>query len=101
MRNGSSARVGLAALTDFAVEAARADLSRLLLLAITLVACSTPQTSVTVAPPAPAGPYGLTAADEARIIGLEDRREYDPALVEAWIHHPNPTHRARIALALG
>ena len=35
------------------------------------------------------------------MLALEDRREYDAALVEAWIHHPNPLHRTRIALALG
>jgi len=32
---------------------------------------------------------------------LEDRREYDPAFIEQWVHHPNSLHRSRIALALG
>ncbi len=75
---------------------------KLLLLAITLVACSTTQPPPAVpASATPTGPYGLSASEEARILGLEDRREYDPVLVEAWIHHPNPVHRARIALSLG
>jgi cyclophilin family peptidyl-prolyl cis-trans isomerase/HEAT repeat protein len=43
----------------------------------------------------------MTIAEEARILALEDRREYDPALVAAWVQHPNPLHRQRIALALG
>ncbi len=46
-------------------------------------------------------PYGFTIEEEARLLSLEDRREYDPAFVEAWVHHPNSLHRARIALALG
>ena len=52
------------------------------------------------APPTPNEPYGITVEEEARILQLEDRREYDAALVERWIRHPNPLHRARIALAL-
>src|SRR5207237_2599587 len=56
-------------------------------------------------PPAPApqpqAPYGFTVDEEARILRLEDRREYDPTLVQQWVHHPNSLHRARIALALG
>src|SRR5438034_832281 len=52
------------------------------------------------APPTPSEPYGFTVEEEARILQLEDRREYDAALVERWIRHPNPLHRARIALAL-
>jgi cyclophilin family peptidyl-prolyl cis-trans isomerase/HEAT repeat protein len=36
-----------------------------------------------------------------RILQVEDRREYVPALVEWGIHHPNALHRARMALALG
>jgi len=43
----------------------------------------------------------MTVAEEARIFALEDRREFDPALVAAWVQHPNPLHRLRIALALG
>lgn len=48
-----------------------------------------------------AGPYGMTVAEEARILALEDRREYDPAVVATFVNHPNALHRARIALALG
>jgi cyclophilin family peptidyl-prolyl cis-trans isomerase/HEAT repeat protein/thiol-disulfide isomerase/thioredoxin len=43
---------------------------------------------------------GLTVQDEARILALEDRREYDPALVAAWVKNPNILHRVRIAQAL-
>src|SRR5205807_6703664 len=66
----------------------------------TAVACSSspPATRPAAEPPQP---YGLTVEEEARVLALEDRREYDQALVDAWIHHPNPLHRARIALALG
>ena len=35
------------------------------------------------------------------MLALEDRREYDATIVDQWIHHPNPLHRVRIALALG
>ena len=45
--------------------------------------------------------YGLTVEEEAHVLALEDRREYDPAFVDKWVHHPNPLHRIRIALALG
>src|SRR5205085_1709563 len=48
----------------------------------------------------PAGPWGLTITEEARILALEDRREYDPALVADWVKNPNSLHRQRIALAL-
>lgn len=44
---------------------------------------------------------GLTVEEEAVILRLEDRREFDPALAESWIRHPNAQHRARMALALG
>ena len=52
--------------------------------------------------PAPAAPkaYGFTIEEEARILRAEDRREYDAALVDWGIHHPNALHRARMALAL-
>jgi cyclophilin family peptidyl-prolyl cis-trans isomerase/HEAT repeat protein len=49
----------------------------------------------------PAAPYGMTVAEEARILSLEDRRAYDPQVVTEWVKHPNPLHRIRIALALG
>ena len=49
----------------------------------------------------PAWPYGFTVEEESRILALEDRREYDQATIEWWVHHPNSLHRARIALALG
>ncbi len=56
-------------------------------------------------PPAPAAAaprvYGFTIEEEVRILQVEDRREYDPALTDWGIHHPNALHRARMALALG
>jgi cyclophilin family peptidyl-prolyl cis-trans isomerase/HEAT repeat protein len=52
-------------------------------------------------PPAPPVPYGFKIEEQVRILQMEDRREYDAALVDWGIHHPNPLHRARMALALG
>jgi cyclophilin family peptidyl-prolyl cis-trans isomerase/HEAT repeat protein len=57
------------------------------------------QPAASQAPP-PASDYGMTVAEEARILALEDQREYDPELVATWVAHPNPLHRLRIALAL-
>src|SRR5258708_31139209 len=54
-----------------------------------------------VRPSAEAQPYGLTLEEEASVLRIEDRREYDKALAGAWLHHENPLPRARIALALG
>jgi cyclophilin family peptidyl-prolyl cis-trans isomerase/HEAT repeat protein len=90
----------------------------LLLLPFLVVACSTPAPAPKTTPPATAAaaapappsaatrsperePYGLTLEEEAAILRLEDRREYDKARAAAWIHHENPLHRARMALALG
>jgi cyclophilin family peptidyl-prolyl cis-trans isomerase/HEAT repeat protein len=70
---------------------------RRLLAVIAITGCTT------APPPTPtpqAAPYGFTIEEEARVLALEDRREYDPAFVEAWVHHANSLHRARIALAL-
>jgi len=53
-------------------------------------------------PPAqPAEPFGLSVAEEAQILRLEDRREFDAELVSDWLHRVNAPHRARMALALG
>jgi len=38
--------------------------------------------------------------EEARVLALEDRREYDPAFTAAWVQHADALHRIRIALAL-
>ncbi len=58
-----------------------------------------------VPPPAPAPPppqsHGFTIEEEASILRLEDRREYDPAVAAEWSHNPNALHRTRMALALG
>src|SRR5690349_24151593 len=75
---------------------------KLLPLALLLgIACTTTAPPPATEAPAQTGPYGMTVADEARILALEDRREYDQALVAQWVQHPNPLHRVRIALALG
>src|SRR5258708_9920860 len=54
-------------------------------------------------PPAPPAPhvYGFTVEEELHILEVEDRRQYYAPLVDWGIHHPNPLHRARMALALG
>jgi len=72
-----------------------------LLLSFSLLSC----TSVKTAPPpsASAAPerHGFTIDEEATILRLEDRREYDPSIVAQWLQHPNVLHRARMAIALG
>ena len=66
-------------------------------------ACTTTTPAPTPPPEkdAVAAPHGMTIEEEARILALEDRREYDPALVAEWVRHPNILHRLRIAQALG
>lgn len=79
----------------------------ILLLAFATACTTAPPPSPTPAPTAPtrpsaeAQPYGLTVEEEAAVLRLEDRRQYDKAFAAAWIHHENPLHRARMALALG
>jgi len=74
----------------------------LLLIVFLVQACATPQAPPPAAAPAPpADPHGLTIEEEASILALEDRREHNAEVVNAWIAHPNPLHRLRIALALG
>ena len=75
-------------------------------LALPILILSLACTTTTAPPPSaetaqPAEPYGMTVAEEARVLMLEDRREYDPAFTAEWVKHPNPLHRVRIALALG
>ena len=45
--------------------------------------------------------YGFTVEEEARLLRMEDRREYDAAFVDGWVHNANALHRERMALALG
>ena len=76
---------------------------RYALLALLLSACASappPPPPKAVAPPAPEV-HGFTIEEEARVLRLEDRREFDPALVHDWITNQNPLHRLRMALALG
>ena len=73
-------------------------------LAVLIITGCTTAATPPPAPPAssaPQAPYGFTVEEEARILRLEDRREYDATLVQQWVHHPNSLHRTRIALALG
>jgi cyclophilin family peptidyl-prolyl cis-trans isomerase len=69
------------------------------LILIAFTACTTtPKPVQTAATPTV---HGLTTEEEARVLGLEDRREYDDGLAADWLVHSNSLHRARIALALG
>ncbi|HET7435624.1 MAG TPA: HEAT repeat domain-containing protein [Thermoanaerobaculia bacterium] len=61
---------------------------------------STSTTPATTTTADVASPYGFTVEEEARILQLEDRREFDPQFVADWVKHPNALHRVRIALAL-
>ncbi|HEY6136419.1 MAG TPA: HEAT repeat domain-containing protein [Thermoanaerobaculia bacterium] len=77
---------------------------RRLLVLLLLAGCTAARTPTIPGPPPepvrPAPPYGLSIDEEARALMLEDRREVDAALVEAWLHHENPLHRQRAALML-
>ena len=69
------------------------------LLLLTACATTTPPAAPPVATSAPA--YGFTIEEEARVLALEDRREFDSAWAASWATHENPLHRRRLALALG
>jgi len=77
------------------------------LVAITLLSgCSVfapPPAAVTppTTPPPTTERFGLSVDEEAQILRLEDRREFDAEIVSDWLHRTNPTHRSRMALALG
>ncbi len=43
----------------------------------------------------------MTIEDEAAVLRLEDRREFNGAMANAWLTNPNALHRRRMALALG
>lgn len=72
------------------------------LILLALAGCTTvSKPSPATAPePATAAVHGLTVGEEARILALEDRREYDAAMTASWLTNSNPLHRARMALAL-
>jgi cyclophilin family peptidyl-prolyl cis-trans isomerase/HEAT repeat protein len=74
---------------------------RVVLLVITTVACTSTPPPAPVAVSTPEIQQGIAAGEEAQILALEDRREYDPHVAEAWLRNPNALHRARMALALG
>jgi cyclophilin family peptidyl-prolyl cis-trans isomerase/HEAT repeat protein len=62
------------------------------------LAAPPPTVPSTAATPPPV--HGFTPEEEATILRLEDRREYDPTVTAAWLSNPNSLHRARMALAL-
>ena len=70
---------------------------RLLPLALLATACATAPPP----PPAAPAPHGFSIEEEARVLALEDRREFDPAWAAAWASHPNVLHRQKLAAALG
>lgn len=81
------------------------NLAALSLLAVA-VACTTAAPPSPPPAPAPAPSpapevHGFTLEEEVRVLRLEDRREYDAAMADAWIHSSNSLHRERMALALG
>jgi cyclophilin family peptidyl-prolyl cis-trans isomerase/HEAT repeat protein len=69
-----------------------------------LAACTAaPVPTIPGPPPEPEHakvPYGLSLDEEARALMLEDRREIDSAMIDAWLRHENPLHRQRAALML-
>ena len=70
---------------------------KLVLFSLLLAGCaSTPAPST-----APAEPHGLTLPEHATLLQMEDRREYDAAIVQTFVQHENSLHRRGIALALG
>lgn len=74
---------------------------RRLLLASTLLLASCATSVTQPADDVPPAPTGGGFADEALILRLEDRREYDRAIASEWARHADPRKRERIALALG
>src|SRR5437764_12643477 len=83
---------------------------RKLALVLVVTACTVGPSQPPPTPPAPAPAqaeagartvYGFTVDEEAHVLRLEDRREYEAPFVGAWVKNANALHRARIALALG
>ncbi|MFN2237878.1 MAG: HEAT repeat domain-containing protein [Thermoanaerobaculia bacterium] len=72
-------------------------------LAFLVLACAQAPAPIPAPSSAPvmATAYPVTPPEEAVVLRLEDRREFDPAIVQAWASHDNPAHRRRIAVALG
>ncbi|HEX3067900.1 MAG TPA: HEAT repeat domain-containing protein [Thermoanaerobaculia bacterium] len=73
----------------------------LLLLGVACTIATPPPAPQPAPPPAPPAAHGFTIDEEVRVLQLEDRREYDEAVTNAWLANPNALHRARMALALG
>src|SRR5688572_22686306 len=83
------------------LPAMRKLLPFVLLLGIACTTTPAPTPAPVTEPAQPAEPYGMTVAEEAAVLALEDRREYNPEVVAQWVAHENSLHRRRIALALG
>src|SRR5688500_19020339 len=77
--------------------------SRPMLRRLTAAALAVTAACTTAPPPPPAAPavHGFTLDEDARVLALEDRREFDPAWAAEWAAHPNTLHRERLAVALG
>ncbi|MGA7615442.1 MAG: HEAT repeat domain-containing protein [Thermoanaerobaculia bacterium] len=71
------------------------------LLLFSFACTSAPSPATWIQTPAPTASPGLTEHQEARILRLEDRREFDQDLFETLSTDANPRVRARVALALG
>src|SRR5687767_8931937 len=77
---------------------------RKLALVLVITACTSRPSPPPAASPIPAATpeaYGFTLEEEVRVLRMEDRREFDAAFADEWIHNGNALHRARMALALG
>lgn len=70
-------------------------------LALFAVACTTTAPTPVPSPTATEDRRALTIGEEATILALEDRREWNRDLASAWMAHPNAPHRERMAMALG
>ncbi|SRR5581483_1080482 len=73
------------------------------LLILLAAACTTATPPAPKVEPAPSEPavHGMTIEEEASVLRLEDRREYDASVAHDWLTNPNALHRQRMALALG
>lgn len=85
----------------FPIKMTSAPVLSALLAALLTFGCSTtPAPEPDAMPEAVAPDRALTLEEEAMILQLEDRREYDRAVAMGWARHPNAIHRSRLALAL-
>jgi cyclophilin family peptidyl-prolyl cis-trans isomerase/HEAT repeat protein len=74
---------------------------KLAIVSLLLFSCAGLRNQPAPAPPAPPEIHGLTLQEEARVLQMEDRREYDAPTIASFVTNENSLHRQRIALALG